>query len=220
MDKLDLYYDHYKETYYIHQKTKAARDRYFLILCLLEAFSFYLAVQPEQATTVIHSGIKEQLKASISIGVDILQTLTWIVILYALINYCKDTLHVERQYRYLDKLENEICHQVSGNVFNREGSDYLDNYPVVLNLIDIFYKTICPILFNIINYIRIRREIVANGCFDKASVLCDLVVFIVVFLVTWFFFFEIHYTTTRWLKKKIPIIDYLSQFIHSVLKEV
>lgn len=221
MDILELYYDHYKETYSTHQKTKIERDRYYLILCALEAFSFYLAIQPDQAATVISSGIKGQLNATITIGQDILQTLTWILIAYVLISYCRDCLYVERQYRYLDKLEKEISNIISKrDIFNREGDDYLKDYPIVLNLTDIFYKIVSPIMFSVINYIRIKQEIMQYGYFDKVSVTCDIVIFIMICIILWFFFFEIHSTTTQWLKRKIPFLVGISKFIHRILKEV
>ena len=221
MDILELYYDHYKETYSIHQKTKVERDRYYLILCALEAFSFYLAIQPDQAATVVRSSIQGKLNAAITIGQDILQTLTWIIIAYVLVSYCRDCMHVERQYRYLDKLEKEISVLLpKKGVFDRESDDYLKDYPIVLNLTDIFYKIVSPIMFCVINYIRIREEVIKYGYFCKASVVCDIVIFAMICIILWFFFFEIHSTTTQWLKKKIPFLDLISRFIHRVLKEV
>ena len=43
-------------------------------------------------------------------------------------------------------------------MFNREGEHYLKDYPIVLNLIDLFYKMFCPILFAVVNIAHIVKE--------------------------------------------------------------
>ena len=64
-----------------------------------------------------------------------------------MIRYVQDMLYVERQYLYLNKLEKEISYLSSTDIFSREGENYQKDYPIVLNLIDLFYKILMPVFF-------------------------------------------------------------------------
>ncbi len=114
-----------------------------------------------------------------------LQTLLWIIIAYTTVRYCQDTLYIERLYPYLDKLEKEISTLSKSKVFEREGTGYLNNYPMILNFVDLFYKMFCPILFVGINIVHIVQE--WSGGISLALV-CDTAIFGSIFIITWFYF--------------------------------
>lgn len=80
--------------------------------------------------------------------------------------------------------------------FIREGENYLENYPMVLNFIDLFYKMLMPVIFIGINGARIYREWIF---LDKTiiALLCDTILFMAIFIITWFYFFEIHSKITE-----------------------
>lgn len=149
----------------------------------------------------------------------IIQTLLWILITYVLIRYVQDILYIERQYIYLGKLEEEISASGSINIFECEGKNYQKNYPIVLNLIDLFYKMLMPVLFTTINSIRIFKEWMV---FNKVTIalICDTVLFVAIFIITWFYFFEIHSKTTALLKKYIPLINIIAEKLRKILKNV
>ena len=143
---LDLYYDHYKETYDLSKQAQKRRNKLFVWLCVLEALSFLILIKPNV----------------------VLQTFLWIVIAYTTLQYCQDSLYIERLYPYLGKLEKEISGLSKSKIFEREGAGYLNNYPMVLNFADLFYKMFCPILFVGINSVRIIRE--WSGCMSLALI--------------------------------------------------
>lgn len=39
---LELYYDHYKETSQLNRNAQRRRDKEFIIVCILEAISFFM----------------------------------------------------------------------------------------------------------------------------------------------------------------------------------
>lgn len=217
MEKLDLYYDHYKETYALSKQAQTRRNKLFVLLCVFEALSFLVLIKPNEALEAFSSGINAYFETDIIFGNVVLQTFLWIIIAYTTVRYCQDTLYVERLYPYLDKLEKEISALSESKIFEREGSGYLNNYPMVLNFVDLFYKVFCPILFVGINTVHILQE--WSGCMSLALI-CDTAIFASILIITWFYFFEIHSKITAWCKTHIPVVNRMAEALRRILKEV
>ena len=77
---LDLYYDHYKETYDLSKQAQKRRNKLFVWLCVLEALSFLILIKPNEALEVFSAGINAQFNVNIAFGNAVLQTFLWIVI--------------------------------------------------------------------------------------------------------------------------------------------
>jgi len=219
LEPLELLYDHYKETFNLSKEAQNRRNKGFLMLCILEAISFWLLIQPEKVFELLTGGINNGLDVTLSLSNTIMQTLLWIVTVYILIRYIQDVLYVERQYGYLSVLEKQISELNEIDIFKRESDNYLSNYPIVLNLIDLFYKTFMPILFIIINSVRIFMEW-ENAIQISIALVCDTAIFSAVFIITWFYFFEIHSKITNFLKEKLPPIAWIACVIRDLLKSI
>ena len=221
MDKLDTYYDHYKESYSLSKEAKLRRNKLFVILCVLETISFMLIRNPDLICGILNDVARVKLEATIRFSNSILQTLVWILIAYVLVRYVQDTLYVERQYKYLNTLEKKISQllgeTIDKNIFTREGDNYLNNYPMVLNFIHFFYTFFSPILFAVINIIHIMYE--WNSSISCVSLVVDTVICIAVFIITWFYFFEIHSKIANWFKK-CKLIGWMAKILKKWLKEV
>lgn len=46
MEKLEMLYDHYKETFKLNKEAQSRRNKNFIILSSLEAFLFFLLIRP------------------------------------------------------------------------------------------------------------------------------------------------------------------------------
>lgn len=219
MDAFEILYDHYKETFSLSKEAQSRRNKSFVVLCILEAFSFLLLIRPEKAFELILEEINKELDMTLQLSNTIIQTLLWLLIVYVMIRYIQDMLYVERQYIYLDSLEKEISNLGSVNIFAREGANYQKDYPMVLNFIDLFYKMLMPIFFALINVVRIYKEWVLS---DKITIaiICDTVLFLSIFIIDWFYFFEIHAKITNFCKRHIPFIDAIAKRLRKILKEV
>ena len=219
MDTLDVLYDHYKETFNLSKEAQSRRNKSFLVLCILEAFSFLVLIRPEKAFELILDGINAELDMTLQVSNTIVQTMLWLLITYVMIRYIQDMLYVERQYVYLNKLEKAISNSMTINIFSREGDNYVHNYPMVLNIIDLFYKMLMPIFFLIINVVRIYEEWLIENDITIALV-CDTVLCIVISIIIWFYFFEIHSKITDFCKKHIPFDAEIACGLRKILKEV
>ena len=220
-EKLDIYYDHYKETNGLRKAAQVKRNKNFIVLCILEAISFFMIVNPDFMCALINETVRKQLQYPINVSNSILQSLIWVLITYVLMRYIQDTLYVERQYNYLDLLEKKVAillgEDKDDNIFCREGANYLKDYPMVLNLIDLFYKMFAPIFFTFINIARIKQE--WNCGIEKFFIICDTVMFVVIIIITWFYFFEIHDKITAWFMK-YKWFEKIAQALRALLKEV
>ena len=90
---------------------------------------------------------------------------------------------------------------------------------MVLNIIDLFYKMLMPIFFLIINVVRIYEEWLIENDITIALV-CDTVLCIVISIIIWFYFFEIHSKITDFCKKHIPFVAEIACGLRKILKEV
>lgn len=216
MDKSELLYDHYKETNYLRLDAQKRRNRNFLICCVLEALSFFFIIQKKNAMSIFQELIKEKYGIVTQIGNNTIQTLLWILIAYFLILYIQNTLYIERQYDYQYLLENEIQREIK--VFSREGKLYQKDYPNSLNLIDIFYKVLCPLIFGAINVYRIVKE--WRACESVYPIIIDSILFGAVFIIMWAFFFDIHNGLSNWCRDKIPGFRKIADWIRKQLEKI
>lgn len=219
MHTVEILYDHYKETFKLSKEAQTRRNKSFIILCILEAISFLLLIRPEKALEIFLTTINKELDVTLELSNTILQTLLWILITYTMIRYIQDMLYIERQYVYLNKIEKQISQSISLKLFEREGENYLNEYPMVLNFIDLYYKMLIPILFMIINSVRIYKEWLLLDIITIA-LLCDTILFGAIFIITWFYFFEIHQKITEFCKKYIPLVNKFSEILRKFLKLV
>ena len=220
MNKLDVYYNHYRDTDTISKTAQLHRNKSFVLLCFLEAISFLLIINPNLICSLLNDVARKELESTVQFSNAVLQTLVWILIVYVLVRYVQDVLFIERQYRYLGILEKKISDLLGegmDNLFSREGDRYLDNYPIVLNLIDLFYKFFSPILFTVLNTAHIIKE--WEYCMSIAALVVDIAIYIVIFIITWFYFFEIHSKIARWFKK-CPPVGWMANLLRKWLKEV
>ena len=224
MDKdkmLDTYYDHYKDTYALSKEAQSRRNKSFIYLCVLEAISFLLVKNPDLICGLLNDVVKKEVESAVQFSNTVLQTFVWILIAYVLVRYVQDVLYVERQYGYLSTLEKKIGvllgEDEKSNIFTREGDHYLENYPMVLNFIDLFYKFFSPVLFTVINVIHIVQE--WHSGISTAALIADTAICVAIFIITWFYFFEIHSKITAWFKKCKPI-GWMAKILRKWLKEV
>ena len=92
------------------------------------------------------------------IGLSFFQCTIWIAITYTLVRYFQTMIHIERQYKYIAVIEQEVSRQLEWPSFDRESNSYLKNYPKALDLIHVFYTWIIPLLLILINLLKIALE--------------------------------------------------------------
>lgn len=214
---LELCYDHYKDTNELNRAAQSRRNRDFMILCILEAISLLMVWNPQFIAAVINDVVRSQIENTMQIGSNVLQTLIWILIAYILVRYIQEVMYIERQYDYLNKLENRINDLLAEKDITREGDSYLQNFPLVLNIIHLFYNLFCPIFFTFINIYHIILE--WKNVTGVLSIAADSIICFSIILITLFYYFEIH-TRTRKFFLKCKLISWMDNTIRNWLKGV
>ncbi len=186
MEKIDILYDHYKESNSLNKEAQQDRGKYLKYLCLFIFINFIFLLYPNEVTNIINQILDKQYSATTTITYIIFQASLWALITYTLIQYLHKNIYIERQYLYLRTIEKEIGKIIGNNVFNREGDNYLENYPLILDILDMFYKWILPMLIIAVNGCKIYFEFVNNVClflkiFDSIC-FCFILLLIVLYL--------------------------------------
>jgi len=158
MEELELLYDHYKETFSIIKEQLSSRNKFFILLFLIMTVQFLFAVSPDSFASIIIKIVDNTYKIDVSSQMNVIQSLLWIVLLYFTMRYYQTNVYIERQYRYIHKLEDVIANLLNAE-FDRESFNYLSSFPKMSNMIDIIYKWIFPLLYCLIVIIKICSEI-------------------------------------------------------------
>lgn len=184
-----MLYDHYKETFSRIKECLNDRNHFFVMVFIVIAVQFLFATSSDTISSVIVSLVQEKYKIDISAQMSIIQSLLWLILLYLTMRYYQINVYIERQYNYIHSLEEDISRE-AGIKFDREGGDYLSNYPKMNSFMDILYKWIFPIIYCLIICYKIINEYIVS----KFSFLLILntVLFISCFVLTILYLIFLH----------------------------
>jgi hypothetical protein len=146
MEKLDVLYDHYKETFSLSSEAQKKRSIFFVSLVISIMVLFLFLIDSNGVITTISEYLKNNFSVALSIRTAIIQTFVWVIVLYLFMRYFQTNIYIERQYSYIDQLEQEISKELQSNIFARESKNYLQKHPMVLDIINFIYKWIFPVL--------------------------------------------------------------------------
>lgn len=188
MEKEEIVYDHYKETCDICRNHEKDRNRLFTIVCILLTVLFLLMFAEENVVEILHTWTKEKYNFDFNLSVGTIQSLIWILLLYFSIRYYQQCIRIEKLYQYVHELEKRISNELNFDIM-REGMNYLQKYPWVLNFIWIIYTVIFPVLYFILIVTIICIELCTrawewNLCIHILLGICDctLTLLYVIFL--------------------------------------
>lgn len=157
MDKTELLYDHYKETFSIIKETIIQRNRFFVMVFLVMTLQFLFALSPDSISYLIIGIVQKQYEIDISNQMSIIQSFLWLILLYLTMRYYQATIYLEKQYNCIHSIESDISN-IEHITFDRESGNYLSNYPKMSDFVDILYKWVFPIIYCLIICYKIVTE--------------------------------------------------------------
>lgn len=157
VDKAEMLYDHYKETCMIQREVLATRNKLFAYMSITIIIAFLMAFQPQTVGSLIVKIVNNKFGTDITSQIKVIQSGLWVALLYVTVRYYQSSIYIERTYRYIHNLEERIS-GLMNDAFDREGKSYLKEYPKCIDLIDVIYKWIFPILFTIVVTCKIIME--------------------------------------------------------------
>jgi hypothetical protein len=156
--KLQIIYDHYKDTFAHIRDYQKLRDRlFFFILIVIILMSFQI-FSPTEASEIISQVINTKLGLSSPINFSFITSIIWFCLLALTIRYFQTLIYIERQYKHIHSVEKQLYILFNKRIFKREGKNYLSGYPLFLNFAWISYTIIFPVLQLGISWVKIKYE--------------------------------------------------------------
>lgn len=146
MNNTEILYDHYKDTINETKQQEIKRNKLFIIILIHIFVLFLISYRPESICNTISDYLMEQWKTGFYFSVNTVQVVIMISLLYCVVRYYQINIHIDKTYPYIHKLEKELSNQIGNNI-EREGKNYLTQYPRTQNIVYYSYKYIFPILF-------------------------------------------------------------------------
>ena len=190
MDKIELLYDHYKESIKANTDMLAKRNLLFVYVCVFELLNCMMLFFPQAVNAMLSSFLKENYSIPANDLLGILPSVIWIIVTYILVRYFQSTIYVERQYPYIKSIEDEIAKETGLTCFDRESTAYLRGYPKVLDVIHFFYTWIILVQLLLINSAKIILEWLTIG--STAFAWVDSAIFVFSLILTIMFLAFLH----------------------------
>jgi hypothetical protein len=151
--KIDLLYNHYKDTFENIKVFLNRRNLYtFIILGLILLLSFQV-INPVQTIDLSNELIKKNIG---DVKIDyryidniIIFALFWITLLYFQIS-----LLIDRYYEYIQKIEKDLSEELDPYEISREGKSYLNEYPWLSTFAHWIYTVLFPVILLLIVIIK------------------------------------------------------------------
>jgi hypothetical protein len=158
--RLEILHDHYKETFGRVRETERARDRMFIwVIVLFGLLGVQVGYPAQFASSLEQISIAGGELNLGALPLAALLSATWALTLALTLRYCQTAVHVERQYPYVHVLEEQISPLVGGgDLYRREGSLYLSDYPILLNVAWIAYVVLFPLAGTVASIVYLAWE--------------------------------------------------------------
>lgn len=188
MEKMEVLYDHYKETCEIMRQEVNKRWRLTLAIVVSMLFLALLIVDESEGIGLVTGYLKNQFGDDINIKFKYLNTALIYTYLIIVMAYYQKNIQIERLYGYIHKVEAKLNNDDNLGI-NREGEEYLRCYPFMLTVVDRIYKWLFPVLIGFVAIYKITVEEV-SGVFWMDLIAVCLIVMLSVFYVSYMCFNE------------------------------
>lgn len=155
--KIEILYDHYKDTF-DNQKCYLQKRNYYTLICLglIATLSFQIA-NPDESSVISMELIKKNIgdiKIDFSYINNVLTfALLWVVIMYYQINFL-----IEKIYKYIQEIEGKLTKEMKPFEISREGKTYLDHYPWLSEVVHKIYSIGFPVTLICVSLIKWTTE--------------------------------------------------------------
>jgi len=197
---VDLYYDHYKDTFeQIKGYIKRRNNCTIIILCLVILFLFQVD-SPNLVNSIILAVVNKYI-GNVIVEFEYIKPILYLTLLWVLATYYRTTLTIERQYSYIHGVEDSLSEAMKPFRIEREGKNYLKDDSFFLKLINTFYKITLPVsisFFAIFDWIYEKNNTVNSSLFWFNTLLLFCIS-----IIPLLYFFHIHKNDLKGIITKI-----------------
>jgi len=201
--ELEIYYDHYKDTFSYLRKYLSQRDKYFNYAVGLLALLFLNSFLPSDFEKFSQAIFEKKIGIKEFSNFKLLNSLSLFGLLSITIKYFQVNLLIERQYNYLHHVEKKLSLKLENfNIF-REGKAYLDNYPIYGSILHRIYTIGFPILLIVLVIVKWLGYFHAPFIFKFVSFFTfDTLITFGIIILTIFYLMWMHFKDFKNCKKK------------------
>lgn len=188
--KVELYYDHYKDTFQQQIRYIDNRNKYFLSSLVLITLLFLTISEPVIINQAIGSIVKKEIGDNIIFDYTYINNFLLFTLLWVLILYYQMNLIIEKQYKYLRMLEDYLSDIIQPFPISREGKFWSEIKPTFSKIISKLYKVFFPLSVVISVFIKLMMSIIYFSNFSRLTfwidiILCLLIISITLFYIYW-----------------------------------
>jgi hypothetical protein len=184
--KIEIYYDHYKDTFQIQLKYIENRNKYFVIAILMTLLIFFQMAYPTLTEVIFQKWYQKQTLDETMIDFSFIRSILLFGFLWILILYFQINIQIEKQYKYIHKMEMEISGRLAPYQITREGESYKKPFPLVSWAISKIYKFVFPVSIFAVAILRTINEWQNKNAYSIFNItICVLIVIITVLYVFW-----------------------------------
>lgn len=171
--KAELLMDHYKDTFQLILYHWKVRNRLFIYILIILALVGLDTYSPGSLSKLINAYVTHKVPKAPTFGFDVIGTLAWFLLLSLVIQYYQRSIFVDRQYRYIQSLEEQICNEMDGDYITREGKAYFSRtgrtdeggkQPLFIRSVGPIYVIVFPILLIVFVIWKLIRECYPPKC--------------------------------------------------------
>lgn len=160
MESIELYYDHYKDTFEHLQSYLRKRDNYTIMLFIMVSVLSFQINEPQESIKLANAFIQSEFKDA-TIEFKYINTILLFVFLWLTILYYQINLLIEKTYKYIHKVEDNLSHSGEYHI-TREGKNYLEHYPWLSFIVHRIYTILFPLLIILIIIFKLYYEYIQD----------------------------------------------------------
>ena len=202
MESIDLYYDHYKDTFEHLKGYLRKRDNYTAMLFIMVIVLSFQIQEPQESVKLANAFIQSEFKG-VTIEFKYINSVLLFAFLWLTILYYQINLLIEKMYSYIHEVESNLSRNGDYHI-SREGKSYLRHYPWLSFIVHRIYTILFPLLIILMSGIKIYYE------YKQSYVLLYVDAIAVFFIIL----SSILYLSNRHLKE-----EYFSKIIYPNLKK-
>jgi hypothetical protein len=165
MSNIEIYYDHYKDTFSYLREYIKLRDKQFIYVVFLFGLLFFNTFSPIEFKEVTKILIEKQ-TGIMQNSFSLLDSVLLFLVLSFSIKYFQSNILIQKQYKYLHKLEEDLSKNFENFEISRESKGYLNDYPIFSSIVHRIYTMVFPSLIILLSIIK-WMNIVNNQSIDS-----------------------------------------------------
>ena len=190
--KIEIFYDHYKDTFE-NQKIYLQRRNFYTLICItLIAFLAVQVLTPDTINQISDELIKKKI-GELKIDYKYINSIILFGLLWSVILYYQSIFLIEKMYKYIHELEDNLSTYLKPIEIKREGKNYLSHYPLLLSLIHRIYTWIFPLLLIAVAVVKWFSEYQIQGKHWNLYFIFDTIILSLIVLTTLLYLSNRHF---------------------------